>query len=764
MAETRSWLEQQKSLWKRELSALERVSNEVIENTAKELKKQDEEHRNALHDREEQYRIISSRISEEVIKNSRLIERNSYLTYRLQKVDSKFFLTDSALDIDTNAASDSNHNPTVATGEYRHLVDKYNELHKLYQENLNKIKYLERKNAAVMQKNKEMKESVLAWQQFSERHRERQKFKSEEKAKMETPRPGGLHVEDAPPLVPSSPRSSTASTPGPLTELDRPSPALGSVIPRISHPLSTEFRGMQPLNTDSTFVSNNNTTVEEAFQTRTTDHELPVDHVMTTNDETHIHPKAPANYRDADRITSSQTTEDESSTKTGDIPIGHTVAAVEDDNPQLVSTRSLKRKRVPGPKVEIYTDIVSSDGTPARPVRVKEEPRSNSPEPISRMLERKETLDLDELGPTILLSQHHLREASSRATATLRHQRSISFPLLKEESIETDQMQLNTSAPHHGHVGNETSTDDSRAFSEPTRHKLLGRHALRPMDPNSRNENADEPAPSKKLRREVKLTPNAARARFNLKIRQGQIPFKGAQSTPRTPVAPFQRSGADLPTPPTSSGRGSSRSALPIDSPAHSRSARFVVPASRQAIDSKPQQPTPLRSKPASELRLSDFKPNPAYNQGYSYAFRETIRKRSDRACLPGCTRPECCGSAFRALAEAAPSLTGAEEAVLLEDYLGDAHDANQIEHMLPDERHELVIQARTRQMANKHGKHRQTYERAKSPPGFWRMDFPTTQEEQEDKEKALRLEREQIQERLTEAMRTGGKFVFRDE
>ena len=66
--------------------------------------------------------------------------------------------------------------------------------------------------------------------------------------------------------------------------------------------------------------------------------------------------------------------------------------------------------------------------------------------------------------------------------------------------------------------------------------------------------------------------------------------------------------------------------------------------------------------------------------------------------------------------------------------------------------------------MANKHGKHRQAYERARSPPGFWRMDFPSTQEEIEDRKKAMQQEREMIAERLVEASREGGKYIFRDE
>jgi hypothetical protein len=43
-------------------------------------------------------------------------------------------------------------------------------------------------------------------------------------------------------------------------------------------------------------------------------------------------------------------------------------------------------------------------------------------------------------------------------------------------------------------------------------------------------------------------------------------------------------------------------------------------------------------------------------------------------------------------------------------------------------------------------------------------VDFPTTQEEREDREKAAELERKAVLERRAEALRKGGRYVFRDE
>lgn len=80
------------------------------------------------------------------------------------------------------------------------------------------------------------------------------------------------------------------------------------------------------------------------------------------------------------------------------------------------------------------------------------------------------------------------------------------------------------------------------------------------------------------------------------------------------------------------------------------------------------------------------------------------------------------------------------------------------------DEKEELVLQARTRKMAKEHGKHRQAYDGRRSPPGYWRVDFPSTQEEEEDRAKAREMERSMVMERYLEAMRKGGKWIFRDE
>jgi hypothetical protein len=102
------------------------------------------------------------------------------------------------------------------------------------------------------------------------------------------------------------------------------------------------------------------------------------------------------------------------------------------------------------------------------------------------------------------------------------------------------------------------------------------------------------------------------------------------------------------------------------------------------------------------------------------------------------------------------------EEQQLLLDFLGG--NAAYIATLNSEQRKEALIQARTKQFADKYARHRAAWERQRSPPGFWRADMPTTQEDKQDKEEAARIERERIEDRWREARRPGGRWIFRDE
>ena len=176
---------------------------------------------------------------------------------------------------------------------------------------------------------------------------------------------------------------------------------------------------------------------------------------------------------------------------------------------------------------------------------------------------------------------------------------------------------------------------------------------------------------------------------------------------------------------------------------------------------------TPLRNRPVEDLNSRDFKINPAYNQGFKYAFSEVVRGHL-RDNLQGCLKP-CCAPQYRALAEMScnqnKSPTSSQEEknrTIMKEFLGD--NAYKLKNMGIEERRELLIQARTRSLANKHGRHRHAYEAPESPVGIWRADFPSTQEAIEDSRRIREKEREIVEKRYAEAMRPGGAFKFRDE
>lgn len=167
----------------------------------------------------------------------------------------------------------------------------------------------------------------------------------------------------------------------------------------------------------------------------------------------------------------------------------------------------------------------------------------------------------------------------------------------------------------------------------------------------------------------------------------------------------------------------------------------------------------PLRAKEPEKLRLEDFKINPEY-LGSEFAFADTLRGRDQRRGLHAVKKPE-----FRQMAEmgSAEALTGKSDTEVLQDFLGTGY-AEIMGQYGPERRREMLVDARARALANHHGKQKETFARRSTPPGFWRTDFPTTQDHTVDKQKAREQERDKIKERWREALVPGGRWIFRDE
>jgi hypothetical protein len=207
---------------------------------------------------------------------------------------------------------------------------------------------------------------------------------------------------------------------------------------------------------------------------------------------------------------------------------------------------------------------------------------------------------------------------------------------------------------------------------------------------------------------------------------------------------------------------------------------RSSLPRKRRPQDG-PEDEEPFRSRPLHRLDLSHFKVNPKANAGSDYAYTDVIRNRDQRKCLPGCIRPECCGSKFRALARTLPK-PAANGARLLESDPSDDASSPQSENDLllaflgpgSEEkirtltsvaRENLLLEAKTKMTADRYGKmHRYAHERPSSPPGFWRTEMPGTQEEVVDRLDAKKKEREEVEKRYREALKEGGRWMFADE
>lgn len=748
----------------------------------------EEEHRNELKQRDENQQLLFNHMNEQIVKNARVVEENERLETELQQRAESAAPSTALGDVDTATSG-------VPEEQHRDLAEKYEELSKKYQDLSQKVKYLERKNNAVMQKNRDMKESVRAWQQYADRMKPHQRPKAAATAD-ETPSRllAVPHSDEAPPHMPSSPRSVNAA-PTPLQRANRGRSSPVSAGPRVgeAEEISHEGEDLSP----SASVTPKGPSGASSHEHQDAASDLPslntrLDKARRYHVETNAVP------------TSSQTTVDEVADQ-----VARRTQVVndedEEDFPQVVSERSLKRKRGQHSRVDVYTGR-SSDGTPAKPHRVKDEPLS-SPPLAAHILTRTDTIDLDEAvprGAEVIGALQRKPSFHSNATGTIRHQRSGSAPFTQTAGVETEPTGSDQLPNIQAQL--QTAADEMRALSEPTGLSLQDQHVLQPIDPNIVAQ-TPERSSKKRLKQatnkhlehgilaesgeapppvdedELRLPPSAARARLQ-RIR--------AAKEPKTPTGRLQRtstSGSPLvkQEPMQSPPKSAYRTAQTPSGSSGSRSTAMTVQSSQQEIipDGRPvwsmrapnKRPTPrrsnpspsiaqsrLRDKPLQELKTSDFKPNPVYNNGYTYAFSEAVRKRGDRLCLPGCTNEQCCGSHFRRLAEALAPLSSEEEEALLEEYLGDAYSTVMSTQMSSDERAELILQARTKKIAKESGKHRETYERRRTPPGFWRVDFPSTQSQEIDRGRAKELEVKAVQERWLEAHKKGGRWMFRDE
>lgn len=198
------------------------------------------------------------------------------------------------------------------------------------------------------------------------------------------------------------------------------------------------------------------------------------------------------------------------------------------------------------------------------------------------------------------------------------------------------------------------------------------------------------------------------------------------------------------------------------------------APATRPALGSRrPDRPNrgrgPIRDTALNDLRLDDFKPNPKATDGVFHAYNDVVRGKAERASLAGCTDRNCPGGkdwrgmAISELKLAGPSLVSKTDSVrLMEQFLGD--ECYKLASMTRLEKESVWVDARTWETSNKYGRCRHRFPRPPTPEQYWSTDFPSTQDRERDKAEGERTERLMVEQRYREAMRKGGRWLFRDE
>lgn len=463
---------------------------------------------------------------------------------------------------------------------------------------------------------------------------------------------------------------------------------------------------------------------------------------------------------------------------------------------RTAGSRSLKRKQqqrekeeMPAPNSSGYFPTSSS----RKPVTVKSEQMSSSP--LQNLMQQRglndlDTQDLDEIDNSVQTPKKKNAYYATNVT-------NLPFPIFQEEGSPEPTRR----AP-----------SDSQSDEQPGGHRPNHASALQPKDCNKsivRRPDPEDPGRDAKRRRgdrrgaeaihiitedgEDEFYKGRGKGRSSLKKpnESGRLNnLLEAPSSPKmalTPRTAPQSAGAKVFSGSTRDPNGYGRLSLgtpsKIDLIRTTASARqpaptFTVPGQpRVSVDNarfnrntdrSATHDEPYRSRTVERLSLDNFRINPDRNEGIDYAFDDMVRKRDQRQCLPGCTRPDCCGSRFRAMAKhgglrALPGRESADEDLeILENYLGD--QKHKLKTMSEDERDQLLIDARAEALAARYGKHRYAHERHNSPPGFWRTDMPSTQEQERDWEEARQMEREKVASRYREAMRPGGMWKFADE
>ncbi|KAJ5643098.1 DNA repair protein Sae2/CtIP [Penicillium longicatenatum] len=413
----------------------------------------------------------------------------------------------------------------------------------------------------------------------------------------------------------------------------------------------------------------------------------------------------------------------------------------------LPNLQNRKRKRVVAPSQSHEGDYTG------RPMLVKNETFSSSPLQHSNHVLGSffpSTQDLDDIGDTVLTPT---KRQARRAVHWADTSRDLDHVPGRSSVLQPVDGNTRTGGVSNLRFGDKRnkSTDPRAILSVSEDGDAGDRGAHLHSSSTSRL-----PAASAKIKPHFNITQGRLESLLEKPL-PSKSPLPSLKGTPGRSIT--QDSGRNGP---------SRRSGGPVESTrTQSYSQQNEESASQSTLNVHPED-EPYRSRPLHRLTLGHFKLNPKRNDGLDYAYSEVVRKKDDRKCLAGCTQSECCGGRFRAMARLGglPAKSSSEQEEedqrALEEYMGE--DYHLLEGLSAQDRDHLVVEARARAIANQYGKHRHNHQRARSPPGFWRTDMPSTQELEFDREAAQRQDREKVEERYREAMRPGGLWTWADE
>jgi hypothetical protein len=501
---------------------------------------------------------------------------------------------------------------------------------------------------------------------------------------------------------------------------------------------------------------------------------------------------------DLKRISSSQTTED-------DIPAARTPPAKHeedsDDAPVVVREHSLRRRRgesatvMPPPRrIKQEPESLERPGSAEQPVELRSDDWS-SPTSRARQFFRAETSDLDAMRGTFQTPRKRkLRDASrSRARSEERSNALLRPPLAQTSSSLSDsdipelpELPAAFERANAAATNEETAPPPKETTTPKARSHGRQRGALGQLSPNV----PTIPQTTKKRRRVSQEDAD----KISMLAEDGdetsdQITPKAEPGTAKAPGSPRLTNLLENPTPakkllqprrPASDTAKRVRRPQLHDSPQvqaqaqpQPKSLKKPTPqtskyARPRGIEKSPPPIDPasesLRSKQKQHLKPQDFRINPNYaNSDFAYVQPMNRLSKADRHRLPGCINAACCGGILEAARNNLLPRSNKSDEQLLEEMFGITPDILATQYPV-SQQEDVIFQARAQEFANEHGRHRKTFERAATPPGFWRTGMPSTQEEEEDRRKADEAERIKVNGMWLEAMKGNGRWKFKDE